>query len=271
MMVFMETSLNAHTLGQLLDHSFRMTFRNFRRFIPAVAVYSLLATALLEYMFSSNRAFFNAIPADATQISSDIFASFNAGAYVLPILAMMLISPLFQFVVTDLAVETFFIREEEWHTGDSLGKGAGRYVPLLAANLLTFLFMLAGVFTLFVGTLVAAVFLSLIYPILVFENTAPRDTLRRSFFLIRGEFWRITAYWIVFILIFLGIDMVTSPLLSWLTKMIAGAAGGKKIASMVIRYFLDLPVAVLTIGLQSCFTVNMYFNQRIKREGFGIE
>ncbi len=271
MMGFMETSLNAHTLGQLLDHSFRMTFRNFRRFIPAVAVYSLVTTVLLEYMFASNSAFFNAIPADASQISSDIFASFNAGAYILPILVMMLISPLFQFVVTDLAVETFFINDDDWRTADSLKKGVGRYVPLLLANLLSFLFMLAGAFTLFVGTLVAAVFLSLLYPVLVFEKTEARETLRRSFFLVKGEFWRITGYWIVFLLIFLGIDMVTSPLLSWLTKLITGAAGGSDTASTIIRYFLDLPIVVLTIGLQSCFTVNMYFNQRIKREGFGVE
>lgn len=271
-MIAMDTSLNAHTLGQLLDHSFRMTVKNFIPFILPVALYSLVTTLLMDYMFTSNGDFFNALPLYGSDMTGDILASFRVGPYALTIGAMILINPLFQFVVTDLAVKTFFIREREWNILDSLRRGTGRYVTMLLATLLSSLLLMAGVFALIIGSLVVAVFLSLLYPVLVFEEeTSARESLRRSLLLIRGEFWKIAGYWIVFMLIFFGIDTLTTPLLNFLARLIIPSDSNSSLLTTSVHFILNLPVAVFTIGLQSCFTVNMYFNQRIKREGFGLE
>ncbi|MDC7219200.1 MAG: hypothetical protein PQJ59_04615 [Spirochaetales bacterium] len=262
------TPLTAHNLGQLLDHTFRMTFKNYRRFFLPVMLYSALSTALMEFMYAANSDFFNAVMI-SPDAAVDLFSSFNPGPYFLAITVMVLASPFFQYIVNDLAISSFFVREEEWNLPEAAGKASGRYVPMLLTTLLASLLIMAGAFALFVGAIVVALYLSLLYPILVFENLTPRETIRRAFNLVQKNFWAILANWIVFWLIFIGIDLINSRVVELIAPLIMGDAVG--ITTTIIYFILNLPVVVLTISLQCCFTVNLYFNQRIKKEGFGLE
>ena len=264
----METTLQPHKLGQLLDHSFRMTLKNYSRFLIPVALYSAVTTGLMEYMFTANSEFFSAASA-SPQMTENLLSSFKGGPYFLSLLLIILISPLFQFVVNDIAVKSFFLREDDWHLPSSLKKGLERFVPILLATLLSSLIIMGGFLVLIVGALIAALFLSLLYPVLIYEECSPRESLRRSFLLIRGEFFQMAGYWIVFWLIFIGMDMISSQLVEWILRLFLKNSTG--LTSTILYYVLSLPVVILSIGLQSCFAVNMYFNQRIKREGFGLE
>jgi uncharacterized MnhB-related membrane protein len=265
----MENTIEAHSLGQLIDHSFRMAIRNYKKFALPVLVYSAITTLLLQYMFTSNAEFFSLAGAGASSLPEDILASFHPGSYFLIIIAVLLISPLFQYIVCDLGIASFFLREEEWKLSESLNKGISRYIPFLLVTIISSLMITAGIFIFIVGALIAGLYLSLIYPVMVFEEGTPKETLRRSFLLIRGNFWKVALAWILFWLIFAGIDLISSRLLDLIHNLIVREQTG--FVSSAVYFVLNAPIVIFTIAFQSCFSVNLYFNQRIKKEGFGIE
>lgn len=264
----MENTITAHTIGQMIDHSFRMALKNYKRFALPVIVYSAITTLLMNYMFASNADFF--IAAGSLKPPEEIMAAFHPRSYFLVMIAVLIVSPLFQHTLCDLASSSFFLKEDEWSLSASLNKGINRYVPFLVVTLLSSLIIMAGMFLFLIGSLIAALYLSLVYPVMVNEEGSPRETLRRSLLLIRGEFWKITAAWILFWLIFFGIDLVTTRLLDHVHRFLLGE-GAEGALSQALYFVLNAPVVIFTIGFQSCFAVNLYFNQRIKREGFGLE
>ncbi|MDC7223269.1 MAG: glycerophosphoryl diester phosphodiesterase membrane domain-containing protein [Spirochaetales bacterium] len=266
----MENTLTAHKLGQILDHSFKMTIKNYRRYFLPVTLYFALTSGLMEYMYASNSAFFSALDTAITpEAAAELLSVFSPGPYYLSTLLILLITPFFQFILNDLAIAAFFVQEEQWTPAGSAERAVKRYLPMLGAMLLTSLLIMGGTFVFLVGALVVALFLSLIFPVLVYEKVSAKEALLRSFNLIKDDFFSLAGYWIVFWMIFFGIYMLKSVAVDFLGGLFLKE--GNDLINTVVYYFLNLPVVVFAIGLQSCFTVNMYFNQRIKKEEFDLE
>jgi hypothetical protein len=264
----METTLSAHKLGQILDQSFRMTLKNYGRFFLPIALYSALSTALLEYMFASNREFFTAA-ANSPEAAMSLLDQFALGPYFLSLAVILMISPLFQYILSDLSIKSFFIQEYEWTFTGSVENAMRRYLPMLGALILSALLFSISLFALLIGSLVTCIYMSLFIPILVYEECTAWNAIKRSFELIRGNFWQMAGYWLVFALIFIGIDLVSAYVVELTSRLIGGEGEGWIFT--LFYYLLNLPFLILTLGFQHCFTTNMYFNQRIKKEGFGLE
>lgn len=262
----MENTLSALTLKPLIDHSIRMALKNYKKFALPIAIYYLTQSALVEYISYTNPWLMNPT---ASGFTPEVMDNSDQTSLFLFFVITMLIAPLYRFLVVDLSISSFFMKEEQWTLSDSLKRSQKAYVPLLIASFLSNILIFMGVFVFIIGSLVVFIFISLIYPILVFEGCSTREAFMRSFKLVGKDFFPILGSWIIFGILLFSFQMITTSLIYRITMLFFNGQPG--IYQVVIQHLLSVPLIILTLGVLNTFTVNLYLNQRIKKEEFGLE
>ncbi len=147
---------------------------------------------------------------------------------------------------------------------ESVVKGLGLLVPVIAVSLLAGLITLAGTLLLVIPGILAFTVLWVAVPAAVVERTGIMASLRRSVELTDGYRWRVLGVIAVIILISAVIEIVlVGPLVAIMTLESEGVPIGSTIILLVIQAFFAALSAV-TIAVS-------YHDLRIAKEGVGTD
>jgi hypothetical protein len=105
-------------------------------------------------------------------------------------------------------------------------------------------------------------------PAMLFERLGPFRALGRSFSLIRGRFWEA----LVVVLVILAVYYVLSYVVSIPILAVAVLAGGDNGVTNAIAYGVaGLLGSVVTVPYIAALLTILYFDQRVRKEGFDIQ
>jgi hypothetical protein len=275
-------------LGQLLDQAIRLYRRNFLKFIGIIAIVQIpltllqmLSTLLTVGGMSAPFDDQSSIPTDLGEVLGFIGIG---GTIVVAIVTFVLVQGVATAALTRAVAGSYL--------GQSVGiveayRKIGRsWVSLIGALLLTGLIAIG----LLIWTLVPCIgwltglgmlaFLSMVItpmiaPIIVLEKQAAVDSIRRAWDLARRRFWWVLGF--IFILFLFGQLIITIPviLLTYLLQFIMG--GGpfaltttETIIQTVTQSLSQLTLSVIYLPLQLTAITLMYFDLRIRTEGFDL-
>ncbi len=145
-----------------------------------------------------------------------------------------------------------------------------RHLPTVTlAWLLVHLLQAAGLVALGVGALIAAVFTTVVAPVLAVERVGPIDAIRRSVSMVRARFSQVLAFFVLSIVVgvvMTGVLTLAPAVLaaqfvipvSWLLMAIGAAVAGTVsaavLASATVALYIDLRVRLEGIDLQLLVT-----------------
>ena len=251
------------TAGELLDAAFSAVRRNFGTLalctLVAVVPVTILST-LVEASTTENAYDFTT----ATVIEDDEIGTYIAGA---------VISSILTFVASALATAACLravggdVLGQRVGFGESLSAAFKLLGPIVLISILSGLAILGGAFLLLVGAIYFAVLFSLATPALMFEDLRGRKALGRSRALVKDNWWRIfgvlvVMYLIVFVLQGLLVGGIGAAVLTDSDNEVVNAA--LLTAAEIAGYAVSLP-------LLAALTAYIYFDQRVRKEGFDIQ
>ena len=141
---------------------------------------------------------------------------------------------------------------------ESFVRGGDVFLPVLGALLLTWFFTLLGFFALIVGFFYVLVRLWVVAPAVVVENLRGMQAIRRSWYLVKDNWWRIFGITLV-----IGImGGIAGSILSVPGTLIADATGSGPIA-LVGKIFGD----AITYSFQALTATLIFFDLRARKEG----
>jgi hypothetical protein len=137
-------------------------------------------------------------------------------------------------------------------------RGGDAFVPLLGALLLTWLFILLGFIALIIPGLYVSVRLWVVAPAVVVENRRGMDALRRSWHLVKDNWWRILGITIVVGII----GGMAAAVLYIPGSLIANATGSGPIAlgGQIVG-------DAITYSFQALTATLIFFDLRARKEG----
>ncbi len=251
------------TAGELLDAAFTAFRRNFGALalctLVAVVPVTILST-LVEASTTEDAFNFTT----ATVIDDDELGSYIAGQVVASILT---------FVASALATAACLrvvggdVLGRRVGYAESLRTAFGRLGPIIWISILSGLAILGGVFLCIVGALWLAVMFSLATPALIFEDLRGTKAMGRSRALIKDNWWRVfgvllVMYLIVFVIQGLLVGGIGAAVLTNSENEVVNAV--LLTAAEIVGYAASLP-------LLAALTAYIYFDLRVRKEGFDIQ
>jgi hypothetical protein len=141
---------------------------------------------------------------------------------------------------------------------ESFVRGGDVFLPVLGALILTWFFTLLGLFALIVGFFYVLVRLWVVAPAVVVENRRGMDAIRRSWYLVKDNWWRIFGITIV-----IGImGGIAGGILSVPGTLIAEATDSG-LPALVGKIFGD----AITYSFQALTATLIFFDLRARKEG----
>ena len=168
----------------------------------------------------------------------------------------------------------------------SLAFGLRRVPRLLALYLVWFvafalvfgvlggLVALAGpaVLVLLLVLIPAAIYLGICWSLstaaLLFEDVGPVRALKRSYGLVRGSWWRVLGVLMVGVML---VSVLSGVLQGFLTLVPAALAGGNEVVLALTAVIAGTVSVTLTTPFTAAIFSLVYFDQRVRREGFDLE
>jgi hypothetical protein len=199
-----------------------------------------------------------------------------AGVVIVPLAALELILPLglavlFMFLRTIMSlvvVGAIIHVASQAYLGYSVSIGEAlqvmirRFLPLLVAVMLqTFMIILGFIFLIIPGILLTA-WLFAVPSVVVLENSGPLDAIGRSYELSKGFVLKIFG---IFLLTYLVYMLAIGALFS-----VALIGGQVEIGEQTINFLVNV-LSVLIMPLWACVAVVLYYDLRIRKEGFDLQ
>ena len=260
-------------VGEILDVSIKIFLRNAVTFFKTVAVVVVPVQLLLIVVLSS------ALP-DTTllqpQFGPNPKAPFEGlePAEIGASVAAFALAALANVIATVLAAAACFKGVSDAYLGaeptwrNSLGFARDRLGSLLWLTLLGTLLVILGFVALIVPGIYLGVAYSLATPVLLFEGVRGRKALGRSLRLIRHRWWP------TFGAIFLGFLLagVVSGVVGGLFGVLVLTSAGDSVFGAVTLNQVGAALgAVLATPFQAAVTAVIYFDLRVRKEGFDLE
>jgi len=278
-------------LGQLLDQAIRLYRRNFFVFIGIVAIVqvplSLFQTVLSLLTFGD---FFAQL--QSGQPPDDPFALFDSG-YFIGLGGSILLGIISYFLIQGVAAAALARAIAQGYLGESIGileayhKIRSAISPLIVALLLAIV-LIIGLIIWFiipcVGWITGAgmlaffgfVIFPLIAPIVVLERKKGAEAIARAWELARRRFWWVLGF--VLILTIFSQLIITGPvaLVSFLFQFLGGSSFTSASTSTlftlqtIVQALVGLIFSLVYLPLQSTGITLMYFDLRVRTEGFDL-
>jgi hypothetical protein len=236
--------LESMTLGMILDKAINLYSRNFLLLVAITAIPQVVFSA--GYVLLTNTTFADRAPGLlllglALLILSLVGNGIGGGAMTVVVGS--------RYLGRDVAFKSAY-------------KAAFRRAgPIVGGTLLAYLFIFLGFLGLTVPGLILAVSYSLISPVIMLEGVGGAKSLKRSRLLIKGYRWQTfllyLMYWVV-------LEVV---------GFVAGLLAGLAFEGAPVPPLTALINALVTIFLgpfSSVLSVLLYYNQRIRKEGFDL-
>lgn len=265
-------SLSLRPLGipEVIDAAFKLLRRNARTLFT-IAVVVLLPLGILEYFLSL---FIESaipttprlIPETATPEEVLAMLAEDLGPLFLAGLLSGTVAALAQAVVqlgsVEAIAEVYLGREPNWRA--SLGAGLRRLPAGIGAFFIAIVPLIVGFLLCLLPGIWLAVMWSMVVPVLAVENLGPGASLGRSWKLVKSRFWPV-----------LGV-LALSFLITIVIQAAFGGAVGVAMAlsgniSIQIQTLINTVSRILVIPFTATVFAVLYFDLRVRQEGFDLE
>jgi hypothetical protein len=258
--------LEPMTVGQILDHAFRLYRSRFLPFVATVAVVyvplSLLSLVGTSLMYSDM-----GLLGDV-QFSGPTGTGFAIGLGVLATTGLMaLIGYQLANAALFKSVSAAYL-EEDVGVGEAYRSILGHVPSLLGATLLISIILLVGYLLFVVPGVIWQLMFALTMPSIVLERCTARAGMERSRELARGNLGKIFG-------VFLGVSLVTI-ILSVLFELpgqllIQFFRGEHGVAVLVFGTMSSMVGSLVATPVSAAATILLYYDLRIRKEGFDLE
>ena len=261
-------------IGEILDASIKLCLRNARQLAKVVLVVVLPVQAIAVIVTASTTP--DDLPVgleglfrDPTQqreldIQASEFAIFGAGQLAVGLLTIL--GALLATAACFKAISAAYLGQEpQWR--ESI-RFALRLVPsLLWITLLAILLIIPAFIALIIPAIYLGVAWQLAVPALLAEDVRGRRALGRSFRLVRGRWWP------TFGAIFLGalIAGIVASILQGLIVAVVAVGIEDQLANIVAGGIAGVVGGLITTPLQAAIVALVYFDLRVRKEGFDLE
>ncbi len=241
--------LEAMTFGMILDRAVNLYFRNFGLLFGIMAVSQVI-----------------------NQINYVIWAGTMQGTVYVPAFVYTPVYYLVNLLTMAVGTGAVTIAISSRYLGreitilQSYRIALRKLWTLLGARIVAGLLVGLGFMLLVIPGILLAVAFSLITPVVMLEDASAGTSRERSRELTAGFRWQIFALFLIYYIVYWLITLVFGSLLVALTGLILPAFLG---APSVARLLLA-PLLILMTPIWALFTVLIYYNQRIKKEGFDL-
>jgi MFS family permease len=140
----------------------------------------------------------------------------------------------------------------------------------ILAGILSFLAMAAGMFLLVIPGIIVWLALSLIYPVIVAEDSGGFDALNRSWELTKGYRWKIFVAGLVYFAVSMAITYgIQIPVI--LLSTFVFPQNSAPIWFTIISAFASILGSVLPAPLLAIASCLIYYDARVRKEGFDLQ
>ena len=235
------------SLGELLNETFLVYGRNLRRVIGLGAVLHA-PVSVVGFLLGNGFAAF--LVEGVLRFPASIFVY---GAIVFAVGQ--------QYVTGDIGIERCYSRV--WWRVVSLA--------MLTLILSVSVVLGVGLFFLLVPLVLLLVYLAyclVAVPAVMVEGSSSIEALRRSFRLVRGQWWRVFAIWVVVVLVSLGLALVIGLPFQVISRIAAPEAATT--LSNVVEFLGELAIVVAVPPVAAIAGTLLYYDLRVRKESFDI-
>lgn len=256
-----------HSFGETIGTSLKLVFSNVPFIFRLLGFFALIGLAFSLLI---------GIGAGLVYLLGVEDILFSPSAVFIQILMFIVMLPLIFALAMLLPVilvrkfsRAYLEEEEDRSIRELLRDSKGLIFPLLGAGFLMGLGVLGGYLLLIIPGIIFAIAWSQIFCVVILERRRAVDALRRSWEMTKGYRWTILGLNIIIVLIYYGLYFGVTMLSMGIVFLIPSG----EILSSLITLILTLPLQMVYIPLQYALMVVIYYNLRIKKEGFthGVE
>lgn len=256
-------------IGEILDVALKLYFRNIATLVAVVAVVVIpiqILTVLVAASTTPDRVedspFEPISPGEVPRIDPTevwTFVAANGAAALLGLIGALLASAACFKAVAD----AYLGSRPEWR--GSLGFAARRLGAIVWLALLSFVLLVPAFIALLIPGIWLFVAWSVAQPGLLTEDVRGRRALGRSFRLVRGRWWPTAgALGLGFLLTTIAAGVIEGGLLLF-------EPGDSLFVSLVASGVAGIISSVLTTPFQAALIAIVYFDLRVRKEGFDLE
>lgn len=258
-------------VGEILDAGIRVYLRNARTMIALTALVIVPLTVIQVIVELSSLSNANEVPGTtafkfgATNTSATTTANLNAqaGANFL-VVGISLISGLLVTAVCVRAASESYLGSPAG-IGESFSFVFRRFFRIASVELLAWIGIGLAAICLLLPGIYLYVAWSVALPVLLVEQPRPTKSLRRSRELVKGRWWQVFG---VLLLATLMAAIVSFAFTGVLVGVIG--AGSTLLGAVLLSNLSSAIVALLVRPFQAAVTTVLYYDLRIRREGFDI-
>ena len=244
-----QLQLRPFSVGEILDASFTIYKSRFKQLITIAAVVVVPLGIIQALLLAS-------ILATPEDVSIG-----DAGGLLLVQLAGLVVMQVATAALT-LAVAGAYLNDDStWQTVFS--RAISRTFTILGASVLFFLAMVAGLFGLGVGLFIVGAGLGVFMPALMVEHIGATASLSRSWRLTSGHKWRVFGAFLL--------AVVISSIVNQISSTVLGLGFSTASTAVLANGLLAIVGNVLTTPFMAAVVVVIYFDLRVRKEGFDLE
>ena len=149
--------------------------------------------------------------------------------------------------------------------GDAMRLAARRLLPIIGLSIMLTLAQIAGFAACFVGVIVPMAFFAVAVPVLIIEGTGVFRALGRSLDLAKPKFWHVLG-------VVIAAQMLTFVLQGGLSALLGlGLASDNATVLVIMQSVVNSLAALITTPFVAAATLVLYFDLRMRVEGFDIQ
>jgi hypothetical protein len=261
----MVPELRARGIGEILDAAVVLYRARFARLIT-VAAWVIIPTQALSalVLLSAQPDRFE------TGVTGAPTAVYDGGDVAVQIAATVVVAALgiitSAFVVAACAriVADAYVDYTE-PAGDAIRLAGRRVLPIIGLALIVAAAQFAGIFACGVGAFVAMTFFAVAIPVLIIEGTGVFRALGRSIELTKTKFWHVLG-------LVLAAQLLTLVLQGGLTALLElGLSSDNTTVLVIMQSVVNTVSAMITTPFVAAATLVLYFDLRVRVEGFDIQ
>jgi hypothetical protein len=266
----MKFAIGSMTVGDILDRGLKILWSRLPTFYALYLI--ALLPAILFQLFAVGLA-----AAGSNGAPSDAAVGGLLGGTLVLLIALLILTPIATAAVLHVIGQEFVDRRAT--LGEAFGVALSRFGPLLGTSILFGLLYILGFLACIIPGILIAVWYAVFAQVVVMEKKSGMAALNRSKDLVTGFGWRVFGVMILIGIITSVAQMaVTIPLNSFLPAMEAvpgpGGVVQQKLVSLpnyIIQQVASFLVTVLGQSYQAICMTLIYFDLRIRKEGFDLE
>lgn len=264
-------ALRPLSIGEVLDvalKAYKSSAATLMGLTAIVVVPFQLLSALILLSTIPNA---NDVPSGSLSFSSSSTSSTTDSATQLGGNAVLIVTGLLVGLITTAACLKAVSDAYLGHKPDlrgSLWFALRRFFPLVWMNILLAVLLIFAFLALIIPGIWLYVAWSVATPALLIENVRGRRALGRSFRLVRGRWWHVFAVQFVAVVLVAVISGIIEAVLVGISL----AVDSGSVALAVVLLSLAAAIAsIVTRPFQAAVTTILYYDLRVRREGFDVE